>query len=286
MNTSWLGARRRRGVSRCAFLTLFAAIACGSLALFAPSARASCPTGSVTFSSAGAEQCYSVPAGVATVHVVAVGAPGAPSVTITPPPIASIVSPATGSSHKEGQSVPTTFSCAESSGGSGLASCNDSNDTSTAGGGAGRLDTSTPGTRTYTVTAASTDGQTGTASITYTVVRQLRITIGTSRALVVNGKTTIRLRCHRGTFAGVCRGTLTLTIRRLVHHGNSVTFAIAALAIHGYAVPAGHSRVVTLKLAAAAVQRLSNSPHQRLPVRATATVGGGNPAIRAITLRL
>ncbi len=44
--------------------------------VFSPAAAAACQTGSLTFLSTGAEQCYAVPAGVSSVQVVAVGAPG------------------------------------------------------------------------------------------------------------------------------------------------------------------------------------------------------------------
>jgi hypothetical protein len=47
--------------------------ACGWLA---PGALAACQTGSVTFISTGAEGCYTVPAGVSQVQVVAVGGKG------------------------------------------------------------------------------------------------------------------------------------------------------------------------------------------------------------------
>jgi hypothetical protein len=88
--------------------------------------------------------------------------------TVAPlPPTASISSPATGGSYEQGAVVPTSFSCAEGAEGPGIESCTDSGGGS---GTSGTLDTSTAGAHTYTVTATSKDGQTGTATIDYTVV--------------------------------------------------------------------------------------------------------------------
>ena len=83
--------------------------------------------------------------------------PTAPSVTISSPPSGGI--------YVEGAVVPTSFGCAPGFNES-LASCTDSNGVS---GGAGTLNTSTPGLGTYTVTAKDVNGETGTASISYTV---------------------------------------------------------------------------------------------------------------------
>jgi Bacterial Ig domain/Gametolysin peptidase M11 len=100
---------------------------------------------------------------------------------VAAPPSASISTPAEGGTYTLGQSVPTGFSCSEGAGGTGLSSCNDSSGTKTVSGGAGRLDTSTLGAHTYTVTSVSKDGLTGSSSIDYTVVPAPQLPDGPQR---------------------------------------------------------------------------------------------------------
>jgi hypothetical protein len=81
-------------------------------------------------------------------------------------PSASIASPVNGATFAFGQVVDSSFTCSEDKAGSGISSCLDQN--GHASGAA--IDTTTPGQYTLTVTATSSDGQTGTASSTYTVL--------------------------------------------------------------------------------------------------------------------
>ena len=81
------------------------------------------------------------------------------------PPTATVVSPVTGNTYLVGQNVATSFTCDDPTG-PGVATCIDAAGSVSPG----VLDTATIGTYVYTVTATSTDGQTGNASSAYKVV--------------------------------------------------------------------------------------------------------------------
>ena len=91
-------------------------------------------------------------------------------------PIAQIGSPSHDQAFGLNQTVGRSFSCVDGEGSPGISQCTDSNsssgsaDTGSGSSGSGTLDTSTTGTFTYTVTAISSDGQSSTSSIAYSVI--------------------------------------------------------------------------------------------------------------------
>jgi hypothetical protein len=81
-------------------------------------------------------------------------------------PSASITAPVSGATFTVGQVVDSNFTCSEGEAGPGISTCLDQN-----GNGSGAaIDTTTPGLHSLTVTATSADGQTATASSSYTVL--------------------------------------------------------------------------------------------------------------------
>jgi virginiamycin B lyase len=212
--------------------------------------------------------------------------------TVAAPPSASIAAPTSGHVYTQGELVTAKFACTEGAYGSGLASCDDSNATATAGGGSGHLSTTALGAHTYTVSAVSKDGQSMSTAIAYTVVRPPKATVQTSRAAVAAATVKLRLSCFGPQPSIACSGTLSLTIqakrlvRKRVHgHLRTVTVSTTVVLAHkSYTVAHGKQRTVVLQLDEAGLQMLEHAAGRVLHVRASVTVTAGQGTSRSISL--
>lgn len=153
---------------------------------------------------------------IVTVHESGDGqsATGQAIVRIAGPPNASITSPANNQSYLLGQSVTTAFTCREGTAGPGLASCDDSNGVHTTAGGSGHLDTSTTGSRTYTVTATSIDGQSSIAALHYTVYQPAKcsatgsLTVSSGQYMAITCTVNVNVDVQAGGYLWLKGGTI------------------------------------------------------------------------------
>jgi hypothetical protein len=202
-------------------------------------------------------------------------------VTITYPlplPTATISSPGTGTSFTLGAPVSTTFSCAGVAD-SDLDTCADSTGTTGITAGSGRLDTSTLGPHTYTVTATTIDGRTGSRSIAYTVVPAAPGPgpgDGGGPGAPAFAFTSVKA-LKRQTLQLKLTAPAAGTLRIAISSGRKIACKAKRLSV------AAGSRTVRVKLCAkatAALKKLSPKKKLKLSVRATYSAAGKSTTVR------
>ncbi len=245
----------------------------------------SAPTGTVTFAApgqgsfTGSGPCVltaATPSSATCQVTYRPSSPGAPAITasyagdsvhqlssgsftlsVPAAPLAQITSPANNQTFALGQSVRTTFACSEGSRGPGLSSCRDSSGAgAVAGAGHGTLNTATVGSRTYSVTAISQDGQTGRATIAYTVVA----TPINTAPVAIRGRAKARalLTCSTGAWTGsptrftyqwsrdgtpIATATSPTYKVQALDEGNTLTCTVTAANVAGTGRPATSAKV-------------------------------------------
>jgi virginiamycin B lyase len=154
-------------------------------------------------------------------------------------PVAA-VAPASGGVYSIDESVPTAFLCNEGALEPGLASCDDSNSIDTSSGGYGHLSTSTLGPHIYSVSATSTDGQVGSASITYTVAAPPSATIaapGSGKTYTQDEVIATEFACTEGSY-GSGLASCDDSNATVTASGGRGSLSTTALGAHTYTVSA------------------------------------------------
>jgi hypothetical protein len=217
----------------------------------------------------------------------------APSVDTTAPVI-TVSSPTEGQHLARGRAVSSAFTCADETGGSGVATC----------AGPGTVDTSVPGARTFSVTATDVAGNSSTKTVNYIVdapadttppaiiittpaqtppAPKVSLSGGTSLVVQSSGEVRTTLKCV-GTSS--CTGTEALTVKSGATPRAARSKAkLTTIAKASYNVAAGKTAEIKLKLTPAG-KKLMNKAHGKLKVTLTITPknDGAKATTRTITL--
>jgi Carboxypeptidase regulatory-like domain len=110
------------------------------------------------------------------------------------------------------------------------------------------------------------------------------ISLSASKVLVVGGSAQVPIGCAHAN----CTGTITLTKRVVVRHrhGRRTTFKRKTLILGygSYALPAGHTATIQVRLTATGKHALARARHHRLSAKVIASVIGGTTARKTVVL--
>jgi probable HAF family extracellular repeat protein len=144
------------------------------------------------------------------------------------PPVITLTSP-TNSVYLLHKAVAASFSCAD--GGAGVASCSGSVATGA------NIDTSSIGTRTFTVTATDAVGNSSSQTVSYTVSYDILLLYDPTKAT-----TTISLQLRDGNGVNVSSASIVLTVQRIDSTPQSGTFTYTkSMNSYKYSLPKGLS---------------------------------------------
>ncbi len=187
----------------------------------------------------------------------AASASAPPQRDVTPPTV-NIFSPRNGATYLRGQRVTVSYTCSDGPGGAGVAICSGP----VASG--RQLHTATVGTFRFTVTSTDWAANTHVQSVRYRVVsRRLALP---RRAFASHGRARLKARCGSPV---PCAGTLTLFTEVTVRVHGRWHVRRSVVAWTHYWLPAGATRVITVKLTAAFQRRLHHHRHLRLHLSAS-----------------
>jgi hypothetical protein len=195
----------------------------------------------------------------------------APSNTITATPFVpsvAIAVPVNNATYTQGQIINAGYACQEGSGGTGIASCSGP----VASGAA--LDTSTPGTHSFTVTATSSDGYTATATAEYNV-----LPVPGDNTLTTTNRFTIKqLKVHPS-------GSIDVSLAQLVGAG-TVKLTERPAGLRAFTARRDASSKPTLKCTVAPSKQLKTwlkRHHRKLAVKVSVTYTPRGGKARTVT---